>query len=327
MKGIDISSWQAGLDAGKIPADFVIVKATEGTDYVNPNCDQHYQQAAAAGKKLGVYHFARNGSNDAIAEADFFVDNIQGYIKHAMLILDWEDGGNVGDVAWARRWLDRVQERTGVKPLIYMSESVVNSHDWGSVAGADYGLWVAKYRDMAADYNYNMELAGTPPSVKYWSGYAMWQWTSSGRLDGWGGNLDCNEFYGDAEAWDKYAGGAPAPAGHAGQIADAQPTPQPEAETYTVQSGDTLSGIAAKYGTTYQNLAAINGIQNPNLIYPGQVLKVTGGAPADKSYTVRRGDTLSAIAAAHGTDYQTLANINGIPNPNLIFPGQVLRLP
>ena len=62
MKGIDISSWQAGLDAGKIPADFVIVKATEGTDYVNPNCDEHYQQAAAAGKKLGVYHFARNGS-------------------------------------------------------------------------------------------------------------------------------------------------------------------------------------------------------------------------------------------------------------------------
>ena len=99
MKGIDISSWQAGLDAGKIPADFVIVKATEGTNYVNPNCDEHYQQAAAAGKKLGVYHFARNGSNDAIAEADFFVDNIQGYIKHAMLILDWEDGGNVGDVA------------------------------------------------------------------------------------------------------------------------------------------------------------------------------------------------------------------------------------
>lgn len=327
MKGIDISSWQAGLDAGKIPADFVIIKATEGTGYVNPNCDQHYQQAAAAGKKLGVYHFARNGSNDAIAEADFFVDNIQGYIKHAMLILDWEDGGNVGDVAWARRWLDRVQERTGVKPLIYMSESVVNSHDWSSVAGADYGLWVAKYRDMAIDFNYDMSQAGTPPSVKYWDGYAMWQWTSSGRLDGWGGNLDCNEFYGDAEAWDKYAGGAPAPAGRSGQIANPQPAPEPQ-PTYTVQPNDTLSEIAAKYGTDYHYLAAINGIQNPNLIYAGQVLRVPGGsAPAERTVTVQWGDNLSTIAAAHGTDRQTLARINNLPNPDLIHPGDVLRLP
>lgn len=277
LKGIDIASWQAGLDAGKINADFVIIKATEATSYVNPYCDGHYQQAIAAGKKVGVYHFARNGSNDAIAEADFFVDNIKGYIKQALLVLDWEDGGNVRDVAWAKRWLDRVQERTGVKPLIYMSESVVNSHDWSPVANADYGLWVAKYRDMAADYNYNMDLAGTQPTVNYWNGYAMWQWTSSGRLDGWGGNLDLNEFYGDAEAWDKYAGGKPAPAGHAGQIANAQPAPANPEPTYTVQSGDTLSGIAAKYGTSYQHLAAINGIQNPNLIYAGQVIRVTGG--------------------------------------------------
>ena len=123
MKGIDISNWQANLNAGTINADFVIVKATEGTGYVNPVCDRHYQQAKAAGKKLGVYHFARNGSNSARAEAEFFVNNIKGYIKEAILVLDWEDGGNVYNVAWAKEWLDIVQQLTGVKPLIYMSES------------------------------------------------------------------------------------------------------------------------------------------------------------------------------------------------------------
>lgn len=330
LRGIDIASWQAGLNAGTIPADFVIVKATEGVGYVNPYCDGHYQQAKNAGKKLGVYHFARNTQNDAIAEAEHFLKNIKGYIKSSILVLDWEDA-NTADVAWAKRWLDHVYSKTGVKPLIYMSESVVNSHDWSSVANADYGLWVAKYRDMAADFNYNMDFAGTPPSVKWWKGYAMWQWTSSGRLDGWGGNLDLNEFYGDKSAWDAYAGGS-------GNVAPSNPTPAPSPapapsaeRTYTVKSGDTLSGIASQFGTSYQHLAAINGIANPNFIVAGQVLKIDGAgggsAPAVKTYTVSRGDTLSGIAARYGTSYQAIAAANGIANPNIIFPGQVLRIP
>lgn len=326
LKGIDVSSWQAGLNTGTINADFVIVKATEGTGYVNPTCDPMYQAAKAAGKKVGVYHFARNSVNSADAEADFFVKNVQGYIKQAVLVLDWEDATH--DVAWALRWLQQVEAKTGVKPLIYMSESVVNSHDWSSVANAGYGLWVAKYRDYAADYNYDMAGAGATPSVKYWPFYAMWQWSSAGRLDGWGGNLDVNEFYGDGAAWDKYAGGAPAPSKPTEQP---KPTPTTNEEWYTVQPGDNLSAIAAKYGTSYQALAADNGIQNPNLIYAGQRIRVKRGsaapAAAPRTATVQRGDTLSAIASRNGTDWQTLQRINNIPNANLIYPGQVLRLP
>ena len=103
--------------------------------------------------------------------------------------------------------------------------------------------------------------------------------------------------------------------------------------TYTVKSGDTLSAIAAKYGTTYQKIASDNGISNPNKIYPGQVLKINGATnnttntqDVSKTYTVKSGDTLSAIAVKYGTTYQEIARKNGIANPNKIYPGQVLKI-
>lgn len=98
--------------------------------------------------------------------------------------------------------------------------------------------------------------------------------------------------------------------------------------TYTVQAGDTLSGIASKYGTTYQELARINNIANPNVIYPGQVIKINGGT-VEKIYTVKSGDTLSEIANKYGTTWQNIYNNNRDiigSNPNLIKPGQVLKI-
>ena len=102
--------------------------------------------------------------------------------------------------------------------------------------------------------------------------------------------------------------------------------------TYTVKSGDTLSGIAAKFGTTYQKIAADNGIANPNIIHPGQVLKINAASNKNttqnstRTYTVKSGDTLSGIAAKFGTTYQEIARKNGIANPNIIHPGQVLKI-
>ncbi|EOB1380055.1 LysM peptidoglycan-binding domain-containing protein [Enterococcus hirae] len=102
-------------------------------------------------------------------------------------------------------------------------------------------------------------------------------------------------------------------------------TEQPSAvQTHVVQYGETLSSIATKYGTTYQALASLNGLSNPNMIYAGQVLKVNGTASTTRTYTVRSGDNLSSIASKLGTTYQALAQRNGLSNPNLIYPGQVL---
>lgn len=105
------------------------------------------------------------------------------------------------------------------------------------------------------------------------------------------------------------------------------PIQAPATSTYTVQSGDTLSSIAAKFGTSYQTLASLNGISNPNLIYVGQVLRVNGSASAGSVYyTVRVGDNLSAIGSRYGTSYQSIASLNGLANPNLIYAGQTLKI-
>lgn len=105
------------------------------------------------------------------------------------------------------------------------------------------------------------------------------------------------------------------------------PIQAPATSTYTVQSGDTLSSIASKFGTSYQALASLNGISNPNLIYVGQVLSINGSANTGSVYyTVRVGDNLSAIASRYGTSYQSIAALNGLANPNLIYAGQTLKI-
>lgn len=98
------------------------------------------------------------------------------------------------------------------------------------------------------------------------------------------------------------------------------------AETHTVRAGETLSGIAQRYGTTVDALVQRNGIRNPDLIHPGQQIQLHDGAVSH--YTVQRGDTLSAIAAAHGTSIAALRAANPeIVNPDLIYPDQQIAIP
>ena len=96
------------------------------------------------------------------------------------------------------------------------------------------------------------------------------------------------------------------------------------ASYYVVKSGDTLGGIASRYGTTWQRLQELNGLSNPNWIYPGQRLKVTVNGYAQRAYTVRRGDTLSGISARLGVSVGHLVQVNRIGHPNRIYIGQRL---
>lgn len=329
MNGIDVSSWQSGIEVGNIPnVDFVIAKATEGTSYVNPDCDRVYQDAVDAGYEAGVYHFASGG--DALAEASYFVDNISGYIGEAILVLDYEGSAVNQGVGWAKDWLDAVYNMTGVKPIIYMSNSVIHRYDWSSVSNAGYALWNAGYY---AGYTQINGFVSNPPLYGGLGEFAdstpLYQYTSSGRLPGWSGNLDLNIFYGNPADWAAYAGHT--------ESGDYTPTEKPShaednATYYTVQSGDTLSEIAQRFNTTVQAIAEKNGINNPNLIYPGQRLLISGlyessSGPSSGTYTVRSGDCLSEIGSRLGVSWQTIASANGIYSPYMIYPGQVLSIP
>ena len=116
------------------------------------------------------------------------------------------------------------------------------------------------------------------------------------------------------------------------------PDPTPSGDTYTVQTGDSLSAIGAKLGLNWREIAALNGITSPYIIYTGQVLKLPGSSsgggtpvpdptPSDSTYTVQTGDSLSAIGAKLGLNWREIAALNGISSPYIIYTGQVLKLP
>lgn len=211
LEGEDLSHWQSTGSVDGAP-DFVILKATGGDAglYVDSDCDNKYQRAKGEGKLLGVYHFA--GLGDPTAEADFFVDNCLGYIGEAILVLDFETHT---DVNWALTWLNHVHDRTGVKPLIYMSASTIKAANWQPVVDADYGLWVAGY---PAQYNVahpaQTDGSDLPYDISPWPFAAIWQYSSSA------GTLDEDVAIMSRDAWARYAAKpAPAPA--------PQPAPEP----------------------------------------------------------------------------------------------------
>lgn len=263
LRVIDIGSAQAGLDLATIADQFdaVMIKATGGNGYVNPFCDGWVQQAIALGKKWGVYHYFSDGFNDAdpIAEANWFVDNCSGYVGKGILALDWERGGNpnVNDTGMAARCAAQITARTNVNPLMYMSLSLVNSLNWQESIAQDDGLWCADYvEDNLPITNFEMDPNNDPNPQ--WDGQVndvMWQFTSTGRLSGYGGNLDCSFFYGTNATWDAYAGthtaSPPAPVPQPPTPAPTEPTPpEPTTTTTTVEPHPTPDPSPSSTTTT-----------------------------------------------------------------------------
>lgn len=121
--------------------------------------------------------------------------------------------------AWAKTWLDHVRAKTGVTPGIYASKSVLFSHDWTSVA-KDYPLWVVQYP------NYDdMGFKGEPWTDGWgfgtWDAPLVFQYTSSGRIAGYGGHLDLDLCYGDADDWRRRCAVAGTPAGTGEEVEEA----------------------------------------------------------------------------------------------------------
>lgn len=221
LRGIDIASYQAGMNTADVDADFVIVKATQGTNYTNPYMRAQADNAYNSGKLLGFYHYASTncGGGNPIAEADYFVQQVGSYAGRALLVLDWEgiQNGNFGrnDAWYVKTFLDRVYQRTGVRGVVYMSRSATSSADYSSVANAGYGLWVAQYlyydgRNQYPGYvttpmTMHSSTAWSRGMTGAWSSPAIYQYTSEGHVSGYSGELDLNVFYQDSGAWTRMA--------------------------------------------------------------------------------------------------------------------------
>ena len=235
--GIDTSNNNPGVPDGTISADFIWFKATEGVGYTDSDCNPSYQEALAAGKQVGVYHFARFDGNSPEDEAIWFASQIQGYLGTATLMLDYEVDPITPDLA--KRFLDKLYELTKVRAMLYMSESRYDSQDWSAVE-VDYAAWPAAYGANNPQHGYGT--AQAPVSINGNWTIAGWQYTSNGYLPGYASRLDLDYFYGDRTAWTKYAIGdrnvvapTPSPVVTPPPIVVPAPTPVPPVVTPPVE--------------------------------------------------------------------------------------------
>lgn len=328
MRGVDVSNWQCDVDTYTLDADFVVAGATWGvggfnnmclTNGVNQAANYQLGRAVDSGKSIGVYHYAMG--RDANAEADFFIDNVRGYVGNAVLVLDWEsqDNPQFGNGAWIETWVRHVHDRTQVWPVVYVQASALGQLN--SFVREHCGVWVAQYASMAATgYQEVPWLYGA-------YGEAMRQYTSNGYVPGYAGRLDLDYFRGERWQWDAYARGDGAnmatPETNAGGNAGGA---VPQSACVVVASGDTLSGIAARTGLLPWQSWRGYGSGSPAVIYPGETVCYGGNvvtqSDATRAYTVVSGDSLWSV---FGADWARVASLNGLSNPSLIYPGQILR--
>ena len=198
MQGIDVSHHNSGLDISVTDSDFAIIKATQGTRYRYGITSTFASQTVSSGKELGFYHYAEG--RDPIAEADYFVQEVKDYLPHALLVLDWEKKdnqsfGSRGANAWVKAFRDEVKRQSGVDCIVYGSvgEGVL------SLDVSRHYLWVARY---ASNNVTGWQLM--PWRDGEYSDCALRQYTSTGRVANYSGDLDLNKFYGTKLDWRVY---------------------------------------------------------------------------------------------------------------------------
>lgn len=313
-RGIDVSMWQGDIDFEEVAesgVDTVYIRSGLGCDYTDPYFEQNYERARAAGLNVGFYHYvtARTVSQ-AEYQAHFFVNTIQGKEFQCRLAMDFEDlttlsAAEANEIGLA--FIRTVEDLSGKGTVVY-----IDAYNAGAVFGGGltaYPLWIAEYG------------VSEPSSAVNWDSWAGWQYSDMGNVAGISGPVDL-DLYTDAMFLEE-PGSVPGPV----------PMPEPSASTveYTVKSGDTLWGIAEMYRTSVSAIVSENGIANPNLIYPGEVLRITladnvPSSEMNNTYLVRRGDTLWGIAQMYRTSVARLAAMNHISDPNLIYPGEILQV-
>lgn len=329
--GIDISKHQGDINlaALKDKVEFVIIRAGYSNS-IDPKFERNYNLCKELGIPVGTYWYSYALNVDAAEkEANTFLNVLKEKQFEYPVYLDMEDadgwkkkhGYNFDNSKAISEAFCSIVEGAGYYTGIYASKSWFDTY----LKGLDrYNKWIAHWSNVSYEDK---------------SGVGMHQYTSKLKLNGYSGNLDGDYAHTDFPTIIKSGGLNGYGKGTETKTSNSEPKPaessksQTSSETiYIVKKGDTLSGIASKYGTTYQVLASYNGISNPNLIGVEQVIKIPNGTmshitnTSSRTYIVKSGDNLSSIAKKYGTTYQKIAKDNNISNPNKIYPGQKLTI-
>ncbi len=315
-KGIDISHHQGNIDFNSLKGniDFAMVRTSYGAFYEDRNYKQNISGLESIGVPYGLYHFSyATDVAGAKKEAEGFINLIKNYKPLYPVVIDIESsdrtasvrGDTLVDIAST---FCKMVEDAGYYVMIYANLDYLNNKLNSSDLNK-YDKWLAQWTSKPT---YNKE-------------FGMWQYSSKGSVPGINGNVDLNIAYKDYPVIIKEKG-----LNNYNKSVVIEPEKTSAEINYVVKKSDTLSGIASKYGTTYQKLASYNNISNPNKIYPGQIIKIPGALNENikpSTYVVKKGDTLSKIAEKYGVNWKVLYEKNKAvigKNPDIIRPGQVL---
>lgn len=322
MKVIDVSRWQNNIDFAKVKAsgiEGVIIKAG-GSDsgfYKDSKFEQNYANAKAVGLHVGAYYFVGKGCTSTVdgrADGERFANLIAGKQFDLPVYMDVEStpiSARTGATDAAIAFCSYLESK-GYYVGIYASDisGFKDRLDYSRLKDR-FTSWVARY--------------GSEP--KYATKWDMWQYTSTGRVNGIAGNVDMDDCRRDFPSiiinggFNGYSKSTPTPA--------PQPAPAP---TPIKKSDDEIANevIQGKWsnGDDRKNRLAAAGYNYSTI--QGLVNQKLGGAkparPAAQYYTVQRGDNLTRIANKYGTSVNQLVAWNGIKNANLIYAGQKLRV-
>lgn len=344
IKCVDVSTWQKDVNWKKVKADgyeHAIIRAGFGREVSQKDSEfeQNYKNAKAAGVKLGVYWYSYADSiDDAKREAKACLAVLNGRALDMPVYFDMEESsqtklGKSVLTAMAKAFCDAII-KGGYRAGIYANPNWFSNYLDYNTLKKSYSIWLAQWSN---SYQYDCD---------------VWQYSSKGRVNGIDGDCDVNYIINSAVVKSTGStnsttqkpttqGSTTKPSATSKPSTSKPTTPAKKETVYTVKSGDTLSGIASKYGTTYQKLAEYNGIKSPNLIYVGQKIKIPGATttkPAtntskgSKSYTtykVVKGDTLWGIAEkklGNGSRYKEIITLNKLKS-DVIYAGQTLKIP
>ena len=332
LKMIDVSAYQPNIDYAKVKAagiDGVILRCgltgwgSSHSLNKDTKFEAHYAGFTGAGVPVGAFYYSTADSVDfAKKEAEFVQSLLKG--KKLALPVYYDIENNERQAALSMSLLTQIaeafcesMEEAGYFVGVYANTNWFTNKLNHAALSEKYTVWLADYRGANANKTLQRD---------------MWQYTSTGKVNGINGNVDLNECYRDFPSIIKAAGLN----GYAKE-AGSTPAPAPEPEsggTYTVKAGDSWWKIAEEQlgdGTRYKELAEYNGKTAASVIHPGDVLKIPGkGVSAQKTYTVKAGDSFWKIAEEQlgdGSRYKELAAHNGKTAASVIHPGDVLKLP